>query len=253
MTNNSFQQLIRQTISRQERLHPFIFDGRQKMVPELRRTVLQMVQKSISFMENTFIGIRLKDIVLCGSCAGYLYNHNSIIDIYLVWEMENGLLSQEELEDKLEIFNGASLFGNISANGSYQYNFRYCALMPQSSGVYSILKDKWLSFPLFQSPSSSPEEFMRKFSDYCRDKHDFMVRLPKNNKGYLSLEDTQKAEKHYQNIKDEAMKALSEIPEKEYSAPYLFYRCFRAAGYYNKMQEYIISCYDYNFNYTFQD
>lgn len=108
MDNNEdyVKQQINALIHVQDNLCPELFSASQKLRPEVREVILNIVEFAGELVRETFKQVKLKDVLICGSCAGYLYLQQSEIDVVLLWEMPAALQSPEDFEEKLKLGNG---------------------------------------------------------------------------------------------------------------------------------------------------
>lgn len=75
MDNNEdyVKQQINALIHVQDNLCPELFSASQKLRPEVREVILNIVEFAGELVRETFKQVKLKDVLICGSCAGYLY------------------------------------------------------------------------------------------------------------------------------------------------------------------------------------
>ena len=98
--DEDIKQRINQLIHVQDNLCPELFAKNQKLRPEVKEVILNIVDFVGELISETFIDVKLKDVLLCGSCAGFLYLPQSEIDLVLLWEMPEELQSPEEFEER---------------------------------------------------------------------------------------------------------------------------------------------------------
>lgn len=74
-------QLAEEVTKTQKFLHPMIFDFKGRMYEDIRQKLLNaadfFIRKSIADISS----LEVREIILCGSCARYLYNKDSDIDL----------------------------------------------------------------------------------------------------------------------------------------------------------------------------
>lgn len=155
------QELSIAPVSHSTTLNPALWDGEQ-LIPEVR---LQLMKIARHFEEYLNVEeLNLRDITISGSNASYGYNKFSDIDLHLVADITD--------PQQAELYNAKK----------NQYNFTYNIQIKDidvelyvqdskqthhSSGIYSVLRDKWLSKPSSAAPKVPPEEIKRKARNYA--------------------------------------------------------------------------------------
>ena len=113
--------------------------------PLIRYTLLKIAKNFIDY-----IGIdqlHLQDITLSGSNAGYTYSRNSDIDLHLVVEIpeDKKILLKQLFDAKKNQYNFQH---NIQIKGIDVEVYVQDSQQPHtSSGIYSVLDDRWLKIP----------------------------------------------------------------------------------------------------------
>ena len=156
---------VRQMLTPQEILAPWIFDENCIMLPDVREGLLKIADRII---ENTVLGIDgldVFDITLTGSSSGYFYRQNSDIDIRIeVHNKDCSFLSKDRKH--LNMFLSALLFGSIYAQ-QYKFTFQGRFIDPKIScfqydftSIYSIKYNRWIIKPKKDLTSNLSEEEM---------------------------------------------------------------------------------------------
>jgi len=113
--------------------------------PLIRYTLLKIAKNFIDY-----IGIdqlHLQDITLSGSNAGYTYSRNSDIDLHLVVDVpeDKKILLKQLFDAKKNQYNFQH---NIQIKGIDVELYVQDSQQPHtSSGIYSVLDDRWLKIP----------------------------------------------------------------------------------------------------------
>lgn len=113
--------------------------------PLIRYTLLKIAKNFIDY-----IGIEelhLQDITLSGSNAGYTYSRNSDIDLHLVVDIpeDKKILLKQLFDAKKNQYNFQH---NIQIKGIDVELYVQDSQQPHtSSGIYSVLDDRWLKIP----------------------------------------------------------------------------------------------------------
>lgn len=65
-------------------LNPKIWDDEQKLKPEIKSKILQIVEKFKEYLNKDGVELKVDDIYLLGSNANYNYNNDSDLDIHII-------------------------------------------------------------------------------------------------------------------------------------------------------------------------
>jgi len=154
-----------QNIQYHKRLHPKIWHGT-KLYPRVRRKLLNTAQ---SFTKTLNIpDMDVKDVTITGSLANYNYNPTSDIDLHILvnffeaecpaW-VENLFNSKRSLWDKV---HDVRIFGFPVAPYMQDSQEEH-----HSSGVYSILHDKWVVKPSRIEFEYDDSSVLSKFNEFA--------------------------------------------------------------------------------------
>ncbi len=242
--DEDIKQRINQLIHVQDNLCPELFAKNQKLRPEVKEVILNIVDLAGELISETFIDVKLKDVLLCGSCAGFLYLPQSEIDLVLLWEMPEELQSPEEFEEKLKLGNSGYRHRGFNFQ-IYGRNVNYVsyATMPGGSGIYSVMQNKWLSFPERKHFTYSLNDLYDRFVELDEYVNQFMSSLPKSKEGFISPSDCLKAENFYQMLYIDALDNERKSPEKEYNIDFQAFRIFRKLGKAAQLKKYVRDSY----------
>jgi len=136
-------------------LNPAIWDGNH-MRTEVRHQLLKIAKNFVEFLEQP--NLKLKDVTLSGSSAGYNYSDYSDIDLHLVVN-SNELFTAEK----------------IQYNNTYDLKIKgipvelYVQPVSQkhhSAGIYSVLDNKWITEPVHEEPTVDPKDIKSKARSY---------------------------------------------------------------------------------------
>ena len=117
-------------------LNPIIWDEN-SMRKEVRHQLLKIAKNFIEFLEQP--NLKLKDVTLSGSSAGYNYSEYSDIDLHLVVNSNELFTAQK-----------------IQYNNTYDLNIKGIPVelyvqpaeqVHHSAGIFSVLDNKWISEP----------------------------------------------------------------------------------------------------------
>jgi hypothetical protein len=136
-------------------LNPVIWDGNH-MRTEVRHQLLKIAKNFVEFLEQP--NLKLKDVTLSGSSAGYNYSDYSDMDLHLVVN-SNELFTAEK----------------IQYNNTYDLKIKgipvelYVQPVSQkhhSAGIYSVLDNKWITEPVHEEPTVDPKDIKSKARSY---------------------------------------------------------------------------------------
>ena len=137
-------------------LNPIIWDDN-KMRTDVRFKLLRIARNFIDFLEVP--NLKLKDVTLSGSSAGYNYSEYSDIDLHLVVN-SNELFTAEK----------------IQYNNTYDLKIRGIPVelyvqpagqIHHSAGIYSVLDNKWITEPKHEEPTVPVKDIKAKARNYA--------------------------------------------------------------------------------------
>jgi hypothetical protein len=108
--------------------------------------------------------LNLKDITISGSNASYGYSDNSDLDLHLIAVVKDA--EQAELFDaKKNVYNNKY---NITIKDiDVELYVQDAKQKHHSSGIYSVLNDKWISEPKGDAPKATHKEVKSKARNYA--------------------------------------------------------------------------------------
>lgn len=148
----------------QDTLHPDIFDGN-SIKPNLRLGLLKIGKFFYKFLD---INAHIIDITLTGSSVNYNWHDKSDIDLHII-------IDYSEIDDNLELVSELMMSKKSIWNTTYplEYKGMQIELYAQdneethtSTGVYSILRDKWLIEPSAEKVSVDDDIIKDKAKSY---------------------------------------------------------------------------------------
>jgi hypothetical protein len=151
-----FQELYIDPNPHHHELNPTLWDNNH-MRTEVRHQLLKIAKNFIEFLEQP--NLRLKDVTLSGSSAGYNYSEYSDMDLHLVVNSE-------------ELFTAEK----IQYNNTYDLKIRgipvelYVQPASQthhSAGIYSVLDNKWITEPTHEEPTVPVKDIRAKARNYA--------------------------------------------------------------------------------------
>jgi hypothetical protein len=146
-----------------DRLNPRIWSADERMLPEVRKQLLQIAN---DFREFLGIDVEVKDITVSGSNAAYTYTPHSDIDLHLVVDLP----AADRNEVYRELFDAKKYAYNEQHNikiGDYDVELyvQDARKKHHSQGIYSIVNDDWVSVPKRRRPDVDDISVKSKFED----------------------------------------------------------------------------------------
>ncbi len=226
-----------------------LFDNKQQLFSYVRDKLIKVAE----FCANTllapdFRGLRLKDAVICGSRATYLYNKEADLDLALIVELDNQRQNPEEAEKILKLLsfsyrNSRYFFNILNHKIDYQY---YTSIQPVP-GMYSLLDNRWIDEPVRRELAYTPGDFLEEYCRYAERLTDFADSRERRNGAFLTMESCRQLEQHLDNLQQQAIKARLSAPF-EYNIDFQLFQAIKYCGLYSYFQEFISDSYNYNVN-----
>lgn len=244
MYNADTQKKLLELMTVHETLCPELFNEGQ-LRQEVQSQLLDFAILLSAVIGESFEGAKIKDIVLCGSSANYTYHDCSGIDIGIIWQSKH--LTAEELDKKFSCLNFSTIDPPFNLYiGKHLIFIKNMALMPAGSGIYSLMQNKWLSYPVQKKYEFNDYELYLKYQELNENINDFMSYLPKNTDLSLPPKNCIKARNFYYAL---ARKAFLDTKEKdEYSLDFIAYKCWKFMRGHHLMIKYLGDSYNIYFN-----
>lgn len=147
-------------------LNPNIWDNF-KLNPEIKEKLLQIGK---DFYADTETDAPLKDILFVGSLANYNWSNTSDFDVHIVIDFKD---VDENVELVEKLVNALKSKWNdehdIHLKGhNVEVYIQDVTKENRSSGVYSLMQDKWLSEPQKENIQIDKEKIQEKYNDFVR-------------------------------------------------------------------------------------
>jgi hypothetical protein len=219
-------------------LNPKIFDGNQKMHPELKSRLIMIADDFFDTLELPWVDVT--DITLTGSLANYNWSRFSDVDLHIMIDYnevdDNESLVSEYLSAKKNLWNekhDIKIFGYDVELYVQDMNEEHV-----STGVYSVMWDDWLVKPEKGNPKLDTNKIKQKaagiidsyeslIAAYYQGEYDKVIRRIKTTK---------------QKIKKLRQSGLDR--EGEYSYENITFKVLRRVGLLDKLAELETLAYD---------
>jgi len=210
-------------------LNPAIWDNN-KLNPEIKEKLLQIGK---DFYADTETDAPLKDILFVGSLANYNWSDTSDFDVHVVIDFKD-VDGNVELVEKL--VNALKSKWNdehdIHLKGhNVEVYIQDLTKENRSTGVYSLMQDKWLSEPQKENIQIDKEKIQEKYNDTVR----------KINSA-IKAQDINKLKAIVKDVYDMRQAGLDK--SGELSTENLVFKILRNRNYIEKLKQEIINLYD---------
>ena len=196
-------------------LNPVLWENN-KIRTDVRLRLLRIAKNFVEFLDVP--KLKLKDVTLSGSSAGYNYSDYSDIDLHLVVNSEETFTPQK-----------------IQYNNTYDLKIKGIPVelyvqpagqVHHSAGIYSVLDDKWIVEPEHTEPTVDPKEIKAKARNYAG-KINSAIRSNSIHKCKAAMEDLKRLRK------------AGLETNGEQSVENLAFKLLRARGQIDKLRKYI--------------
>lgn len=200
-----------------------------RMKKEIRERLLEI---SDDFIESFGVEFFIHDIILTGSLSNYNWSEFSDLDLHILIDMgeinnESDILQsimKEFFDAKKNVWNEKR---NIKIKGfDVEVYVQDVEESHISSGVYSILNNKWEIEPKREVPNIDDRKILKKSEDFAK-KIDILINLNLDDKTLLKIESLRKKLKQFRQSGLET--------GGEYSYENLTFKLLRRNGYIEKL------------------
>jgi len=210
-------------------LNPNIWDNL-KLKPEIKEKLLQIGK---DFYADTETDAPLKDVLFVGSLANYNWSDTSDFDVHVVIDFKD---VDENVELVEKLVNALKSKWNdehdIHLKGhNVEVYIQDVTKENRSTGVYSLMQDKWLSEPQKENIEIDKEKIQEKYNDFVR----------KINSA-LKSQDIDKLKSIIKDVYDMRQAGLDK--SGELSTENLVFKILRNRNYIEKLKQEIINLYD---------
>jgi hypothetical protein len=201
-------------------------NGQYKMIESVRDRLLSIADNFIDFLGVDFF---THDVVLTGSLANYNWSEFSDIDLHIIIDYEESGHKQDLLK---EFFNAKKAVWNISHDikiKNYEVELYVQDIKEKhiSSGVYSILNNKWIIEPQKSKQKIDDRKILEKGEEYAKIIDDLIKKKENDPDAKTKVEDVKKKIKRFrQSGLDDG---------GEYSYENLTFKLLRRNGYIEKL------------------
>lgn len=217
----------------QDTLNPLLWDNftdasKSSLKKEIRKGLLKIADEFLDYLEvDTFV----QDITMTGSLANFNWSNFSDIDLHIIYDFddfgENKDLYSEVFSLKKNLFNSLH---DIKVKGfEVELYVQNSTEVHLSSGVYSVMHNKWVVEPKFENVEIDTKKIYEKSSHWMEIIDNSIKKLSNKEISIDKLDD----------IKDKLKKFRGSGLEKggEYSYENLVFKFLRRNGYIQKLYD----------------
>lgn len=228
-----------------DKLNPEFFNGDGELNSQIRMKLLDIADDFIKELEVKWV--KPTDIVLTGSIANYNWSKYSDVDIHIIYDYNEVYKKPDFVKDyfnsKKELWNKTHDELTIK-DFPVEISVENISEPAQSSGVYSLEKNKWVKEPKNLNDSKLNKEYIKSFCAKQMTKLDNLFDEMDNEKDNTKLKKlSDKIKGIYTKLKDMRAEGLGS-KEKEMSAGNIIWKVVKHMGYIEKVWDYINKVYD---------
>ena len=232
--DKEFNQKILKTLKSKNVLSPSIFDGSLKMHDNIRKRLLEI---SDLFVDYVGIDFFIHDIILTGSLANYNWSKFSDVDLHILIDMSEFTPNNSQTDSSFNLIIKEFFMAKKSLwNNSHDIKIKgfdveiYVEDIDEehiSSGVYSILDNKWVIKPQKKKEMIDERTILEKGDEYAN----LIDSLPEKAENGINIVD------QINDISDKLKKFRKTGLESggEYSYENLTFKLLRRNGYIEKL------------------
>lgn len=213
----------------QDTLSPVIFkeaDDTYTMIPSVRDKLLELADNFIDFLGVDFF---IHDTVLTGSLANYNWSEYSDIDLHIIIDYEESGHNPDLLKEFFDAKKGVwNALHDIKIKGYEVELYVQDINEPHiSSGVYSVLNNKWIIEPQKEKKEIDDRKILEKGEEYAKIIDDIIEKKSKKQDVRTDVDEVKKKIKRFRQsgLEDGG----------EYSYENLTFKLLRRNGYIKKL------------------
>ena len=216
-----------------------------KLDDSIREDLLKIAEDYIDYLE---VEIQIEDIVLVGSLVNFNWSSYSDFDIHIIFNFSKINEDSELLEKYFDAKKKIWAFRHEILVAGYEVEF-YCQdsqtdedVYGVSSGVFSLLKNKWIRKPSKEN-FEPDEKLIKQKSKVIMEQIDEVEHDFEEQYSYQELAD--KCNRILKKVKDNRQKGLEK--EGEFSIENLVFKLLRRNGYIGRLMDLKAKIYDKQF------
>lgn len=228
-----------------KRLHKDFFKDNEILNPQIRMRLLDIADDFVKTLEVKWV--KPLDIVVTGSIVNYNWSEYSDVDVHVIYDFNKIYDKPEFVQDyfmsKRDTWNKSH--ENLTMKGfPVELSVEDVNTPLQSSGVYSLEKNKWVKKPKQMDDSSIDIEGIQKYCAKQMTKMDeLFAKMDKENDRKKLETLANKLESILDAVHDKRKEGLK-TKEKELSNGNIMWKVVKHMGYVEKVYDYLNKVYD---------
>ncbi len=256
MSAEYYKNKIQKLLTNNDSLCGLLFNEEGELYPYERDVLLGAADFFIKHSKQFFSKFEIEDILLSGGMASYIYNPDTDVDVTVIANLPNKEINEDTLQNIFYKINQMFIIRGFNfkiLNRKIDVGVLAPKYMRKGSGLYSLMDNKWLSFPVHREFSFSLDVFYTTYCKYSKDIHNFVYGLEKYQDAFLTINSCKVLEKYLREVQQKALATKDIHPEQEYCMDYQLYRCLKDFGVVTHFRNYIMDSYKYNISVLEQD
>jgi predicted nucleotidyltransferase len=211
-----------------------------KINPRVRKNLLKIARDFVKFIDIK--NLKISDIILTGSMAGYNWHPKSDVDLHIVFDLSNFDKHASFIEKFLQ-----SKKTNWNEKHNITMYHHPIEIYPQnssephvSSGQFSLIKNKWISVPVRKEFDMNRSYIMDKYQSKVDELLNIISQYENKKKPPMEvIEDLKKFLERLRDARKEGLRVNG-----EFSIENLVYKLLRSNGYLQKIVDLENEIYD---------
>ena len=246
---NNYEKIL-QSFDLQDELNSEIWvksskDDQEKLKPVIRKKLLEIAYEFSNYLIDDLI---VSDVIMTGSLANYNWNEFSDIDLHLI--IDYGQFDPEQKDVYDNLFKLKKTYFNLVHDIKiYGYEVEVYAQNKDeshfSTGVYSVLKNKWDEYPKKEKFEVDREMLLSKVKSWMSKIDDVIGSAKKEKNIELSIKSLDKLKDKLKNYRTTGLEKKG-----EFSYENLVFKFLRRNGYIEKLFDFYNKLQDKNLSLT---
>jgi predicted nucleotidyltransferase len=212
--------------------------------PDIRKKLLDIAQ---TFYKKLNLNVPILDVQLTGSIANYTYTEYSDLDVHIIIDFSK---INDDIDLVKKALDGVRFIWNlrhqITIKGhEVELYLQDVNEMHDASGLYSLLKNKWLRKPEYNPPEIDEKSVDLKFNEYVKIINQLETKLNEENLDEAELKELSNYAQHLKDkLQKERQECLNVKQEGEFCVENLVFKRLRNSGDIERLIKIANSAYD---------
>ena len=223
---------LEEDIEKHDELNPILFDENNKLKPEIKEKIFEIVDEFLLDFEENEVELKVKDIILTGSNASYNYTKDSDLDIHIIADTS-------KMEDTLTLYK--AIYNAYKAAFNRKFDISFYSVPVEiyvetqntplvSNGIYSVQENKWIKEPTKEDIPEVDMDMINKAVKPWENRYKTLIKKIDD-----KTDDESEIDNLITKLYELRQKGLAE--EGEYSIGNLVFKEMRNKGYLDNLKE----------------